>query len=69
MAIYITAEAGLSSSILALTAAMKVVCFFLVLVAAVVADKVPDFMVPGKCPAVDTEGLWKQQRPQHSKVS
>ncbi|KAK4322104.1 hypothetical protein Pmani_007117 [Petrolisthes manimaculis] len=48
---------------------MKVVCLLLVLVAAVAADKIPDFVVPGKCPAVDTEGLWNQQRSEHARYA
>ncbi|KAK3856677.1 hypothetical protein Pcinc_037004 [Petrolisthes cinctipes] len=48
---------------------MKVVCLLLVLVAAVAADKIPDFVVSGKCPAVDTEGLWNQQRSEHARYA
>ncbi|XP_071551819.1 crustacyanin-C1 subunit-like [Panulirus ornatus] len=35
----------------------------LVLVAAVAADKIPDFVVPGRCPKVDRNKLWDEQTP------
>ncbi|XP_064084057.1 crustacyanin-C1 subunit-like [Macrobrachium nipponense] len=38
-----------------------------VAVAAVVADEVPDFVIKGKCPAVDEQRLWQQQLPNHSR--
>ncbi|XP_066942558.1 crustacyanin-C1 subunit-like [Macrobrachium rosenbergii] len=39
----------------------------LVAVACAVADKVPDFVIKGKCPVVDERKLWEEQRPNHSK--
>ncbi|KAK4322113.1 hypothetical protein Pmani_007126 [Petrolisthes manimaculis] len=47
---------------------MKSLTLILAFVAITVADKIPDFIVPGQCPQVDTEGLWRQQQPNHSKV-
>lgn len=41
----------------------------LALVSFSVGDKIPDFLVPGQCPNVDTEGLWRQQQPNHYKVT
>ncbi|XP_066941254.1 crustacyanin-C1 subunit-like [Macrobrachium rosenbergii] len=32
----------------------------------VAADKIPDFVAEGKCPAVDEVKLWKEQIPRHS---
>ncbi|XP_068223822.1 crustacyanin-C1 subunit-like [Palaemon carinicauda] len=32
-----------------------------------VADKVPDFVIPGKCPYVDEYRLWEQQKPNLAK--
>ncbi|XP_064084041.1 crustacyanin-C1 subunit-like [Macrobrachium nipponense] len=37
-----------------------------VAVASVAADKFPDFVVKGKCPAVDEVKLWKEQTTRHS---
>lgn len=48
---------------------MKTTLLFLALVAVAAADKIPDFVVPGKCPAVDEKILYDQQKPNHSKVS
>ncbi|XP_071544073.1 crustacyanin-C1 subunit-like [Panulirus ornatus] len=31
------------------------------------AEKIPDFVVPGKCPNVDEDKLWQEQKPNHSK--
>merc|ERR1712071_676381 len=39
----------------------------LVAVACACADKVPDFVIKGKCPAVDEHSLWEAQKPNHSK--
>ncbi|XP_066941255.1 crustacyanin-C1 subunit-like [Macrobrachium rosenbergii] len=39
----------------------------LVLVAGAVADKVPDFVTKGKCPAVNEQTLWAAQKPNHSR--
>merc|ERR1711915_911190 len=39
----------------------------LVAVACAVADKVPDFVIKGKCPVVDEQKLWQSQKPNHSK--
>ncbi|KAK4299153.1 hypothetical protein Pmani_028558 [Petrolisthes manimaculis] len=39
---------------------------FLVLAAFAVADKVPDFVIPGKCPRVNEAKLWKEQVPKHA---
>lgn len=47
---------------------MKSAVFFVAFVAAVAADKIPDFLVPGKCPAVNEKALFEQQIPNHSKV-
>merc|ERR1719244_395591 len=44
---------------------MNTLVLLLALVAAVAADKIPDFVVPGKCPALDTKTLWEQQFPNH----
>ncbi|XP_068226348.1 crustacyanin-C1 subunit-like [Palaemon carinicauda] len=38
-----------------------------VLVAAAAADVVPDFVIKGKCPAVDEHKLWTEQLPNHYK--
>ncbi|ROT83800.1 crustacyanin subunit C [Penaeus vannamei] len=46
---------------------MKSAVFFVAFVAAVAADKIPDFLVPGKCPAVNEKALFEQQIPNHSK--
>ncbi|KAK3856686.1 hypothetical protein Pcinc_037013 [Petrolisthes cinctipes] len=48
---------------------MKSLTLILAFVAITVADKIPDFIVPGQCPPVDTEGLWRQQQPNHSKYA
>lgn len=48
---------------------MKSLILIVTLVSFAVGDKIPDFLVPGQCPKVDTEGLWRQQQPNHSKVS
>ncbi|XP_045618941.1 crustacyanin-C1 subunit [Procambarus clarkii] len=42
---------------------MNSLAILLVLVAAVAADKIPDFVVPGQCPAVDESKLWAEQVP------
>ncbi|XP_042855415.1 crustacyanin-C1 subunit-like isoform X1 [Penaeus japonicus] len=41
----------------------------LALVAVVAADKIPDFVVPGKCPSVDERSLFEQQKPNHQKYA
>ncbi|XP_042857226.1 crustacyanin-C1 subunit-like [Penaeus japonicus] len=41
----------------------------LALVAVVAADKIPDFVVPGKCPAVDKKALFDSQRPNHPRFA
>ncbi|XP_068227313.1 crustacyanin-C1 subunit-like [Palaemon carinicauda] len=38
----------------------------LVVVVAVIADDVPDFVTKGKCPSVDEQSLWEQQLPKHA---
>ncbi|ROT83802.1 crustacyanin subunit C [Penaeus vannamei] len=48
---------------------MKSAVFFVAFVAAVAADKIPDFLVPGKCPAVNEKALFEQQIPNHSKYA
>ncbi|XP_042855416.1 crustacyanin-C1 subunit-like isoform X2 [Penaeus japonicus] len=48
---------------------MKTSLLFLALVAVAAADKIPDFVVPGKCPAVDEKILYDQQKPNHSKYA
>ncbi|ROT83811.1 crustacyanin subunit C [Penaeus vannamei] len=48
---------------------MKSAVFFVAFVAAVAADKIPDFVVPGKCPAVNEKALFEQQIPNHSKYA
>merc|ERR1711915_177069 len=45
----------------------SVTLLLLVAVASVAADKVPDFVIKGKCPVVDEQSLWEQQQPNHSK--
>ncbi|XP_053635308.1 crustacyanin-C1 subunit [Cherax quadricarinatus] len=45
---------------------MQSLPILLVLVAAVAADKIPDFVVPGQCPAVDKNKLWSEQVPNHA---
>lgn len=47
---------------------MNTSLFFLAVVAAVAADKIPDFVVPGRCPAVDEKSLFDEQIPNHPKV-
>ncbi|XP_053635109.1 crustacyanin-C1 subunit-like [Cherax quadricarinatus] len=42
---------------------MKSLSVLLVLVAAVGTDKIPDFVVPGQCPAIDEYKLWTHQVP------
>merc|ERR1712121_220154 len=46
-------------------------CFIVILAVALAtyatADKVPDFVIKGKCPAIDEVTLWQQQKPNHSK--
>ncbi|MHC3869029.1 hypothetical protein ACXONR_09510, partial [Streptococcus thermophilus] len=44
----------------------KTLLLVVVVVAAVVADEVPDFVIKGKCPAVDEHKLWQEQLPRHS---
>ncbi|XP_064084944.1 crustacyanin-C1 subunit-like [Macrobrachium nipponense] len=39
----------------------------LVSLTAVVADVVPDFVIKGKCPAIDEHKLWREQLPNHYK--
>merc|ERR1711915_702814 len=46
---------------------MNSATLLLVLVAIVAADKVPDFVIKGKCPVIDEKTLWEQQQPNHSK--
>ncbi|XP_071551629.1 crustacyanin-C1 subunit-like [Panulirus ornatus] len=46
---------------------MKQLSYLLCLVAAVAANKIPDFVVPGKCPSVDKGKLWSEQTPNHEK--
>merc|ERR1719244_6536 len=48
---------------------MNTPVLLLALVAAVAADRIPDFVVPGKCPAVDTQTLWEQQVPNHPRYA
>ncbi|XP_069161769.1 crustacyanin-C1 subunit [Procambarus clarkii] len=48
---------------------MNSLAILLVLVAAVAADKIPDFVVPGQCPAVDESKLWTQQKPNHANLA
>ncbi|ROT62663.1 crustacyanin subunit C [Penaeus vannamei] len=48
---------------------MKTSLLFLALTAFVAADKIPDFVVPGKCPHVDERSLYEQQRPNHPKYA
>ncbi|XP_069945896.1 crustacyanin-C1 subunit-like [Cherax quadricarinatus] len=43
--------------------------YLLVLVATVAADKIPSYVVPGKCPVVDQTKLWAQQVPNHAKYA
>ncbi|XP_069161768.1 crustacyanin-C1 subunit-like [Procambarus clarkii] len=45
---------------------MNSLAILLVLVAAVAADKIPDFVVPGQCPAVYESKLWAEQVPKHA---
>ncbi|ROT83803.1 crustacyanin subunit C [Penaeus vannamei] len=47
---------------------MNTSLFFLAFVAAVAADKIPDFVVPGRCPVVDEKSLFDEQIPNHSKM-
>ncbi|ROT83807.1 crustacyanin subunit C [Penaeus vannamei] len=48
---------------------MNTSLFFLAAVAAVAADKIPDFVVPGKCPVVDEKSLFDEQIPNHPKYA
>ncbi|ROT83805.1 crustacyanin subunit C [Penaeus vannamei] len=48
---------------------MNTSLFFLAVVAAVAADKIPDFVVPGRCPVVDEKSLFDEQIPNHSKYA
>ncbi|XP_047478754.1 crustacyanin-C1 subunit-like [Penaeus chinensis] len=48
---------------------MNTSLFFLAVVAAVSADKIPDFVVPGRCPVVDEKSLFDEQIPNHSKYA
>ncbi|XP_045619080.1 crustacyanin-C1 subunit-like [Procambarus clarkii] len=48
---------------------MNSLAILLVLVAAVAADKIPDFVIPGQCPAVDESKLWAQQVPNFANYS
>ncbi|XP_042856885.1 crustacyanin-C1 subunit-like [Penaeus japonicus] len=48
---------------------MKSSLIVLALVAVVAADKIPDFVVPGKCPAVDKKALFDSQKPNYPKFS
>lgn len=48
---------------------MKTSLLCLALVAVVAADKIPSFVVPGKCPAVDERMLYDQQKPSHQRAS
>ncbi|XP_063600406.1 crustacyanin-C1 subunit-like [Penaeus indicus] len=41
----------------------------LALVAVVAADKIPDFVVPGKCPALDRKALFDSQKPNYPKFA
>ncbi|XP_027233275.2 crustacyanin-C1 subunit [Penaeus vannamei] len=44
---------------------MNAALILFALFAAVAADKIPDFVVPGKCPVVDEKALFEQQKPNH----
>lgn len=48
---------------------MNAALILFALFAAVAADKIPDFVVPGKCPVVDEKALFEQQKPNHPSVS
>lgn len=48
---------------------MNAAIFLFALFAAVAADKIPGFVVPGKCPVVDEKTLFEQQKPNHPRVS
>ncbi|XP_047478513.1 crustacyanin-C1 subunit-like [Penaeus chinensis] len=48
---------------------MKTSLLFLALAAFAAADKIPDFVVPGKCPLVDERSLYEQQRTNHPKYA
>ncbi|XP_071551621.1 crustacyanin-A1 subunit-like [Panulirus ornatus] len=48
---------------------MNTLCVLLVLVAAAAADKIPNFVVLGQCPAVDENKLWGEQVPNHSRFA
>ncbi|XP_053635312.1 crustacyanin-C1 subunit [Cherax quadricarinatus] len=45
---------------------MKSLSILLVLVAAVAADKIPDFVVQGQCQPVEESKLWAEQVPNHA---
>ncbi|KAG7177236.1 crustacyanin-C1 subunit-like [Homarus americanus] len=42
---------------------MNSLSILMVFVASVAADKIPDFVVPGKCASVDRNKLWAEQTP------
>ncbi|XP_047478617.1 crustacyanin-C1 subunit-like [Penaeus chinensis] len=48
---------------------MNAAVFFLAFVAVVAADKIPDFVVPGRCPVVDEKSLFDDQIPNHPKYA
>ena len=47
---------------------MQNLVLVLAFVASAVADKIPDFVVPGRCPTVDEKSLFEAQIPNYSKV-
>ncbi|ROT62664.1 crustacyanin subunit C [Penaeus vannamei] len=48
---------------------MKTSLLCLALVAVVAADRIPGFVVPGKCPAVDERMLYSQQKPNYQRAT
>ncbi|XP_063598330.1 crustacyanin-C1 subunit-like [Penaeus indicus] len=48
---------------------MNAALILFALFAVVAADKIPDFVVPGKCPVVDEKTLFEQQKPNYSRYA
>ncbi|ROT62668.1 crustacyanin subunit C [Penaeus vannamei] len=48
---------------------MRTSLLCLALVAVVAADRIPGFVVPGKCPAVDERMLYSQQKPNYQRYA
>ncbi|ROT62677.1 crustacyanin subunit C [Penaeus vannamei] len=48
---------------------MRTSLLCLALVAVVAADRIPGFVVPGKCPAVDERMLYSQQKPNFQRAN